>query len=689
MDDLQRQVRIALIAIITIIPIGILGFMLIEGKDFIDAVYVTIITLSTVGFGDVTPETLLGKIFTLFLVVFGLGAFVFVAQGFVAIIASPALRNARQRRITKQKIAQLSHHYIICGMGEMVDKTVEHLMQSVAANKETLRAASYSMVDYSLDRWLGTNGKRSRAWLRRPLRAVGRLYVRTFRQHLTLLDLAVVVTEDRAFANHLREKGLLVIEGNPANDTALRDAGIDRAQAMMVILDNDTETLLTVLTAHNIVPTLPITAGVLDDELLRKVARVGANAVITPYVTAGQFLNNATLRPAVSHYFTGLLFEHSSEFRIAQLEMRTDSPWIGLSIRDLQLREHHNASAIGIRYEDATYGYAPEDSHVLGEDETLIVVGPPEALAFLKKRCRGAAQRQTRLALWQPLPLRQVGLKGGTTYTLESAEEAIKSLSKHFVICGDDRVARSAIDRLDPARPFVIISHDEAMTEELLERGFRVVHGNPTQEETLTKAGVQRAQAIMVALESKADSVLTILSSRTLNKRLLITATANTDDMIDKLERAGADRVVSPFHVAAQYILLTTMRPEIAAFVDYVLYNYVTGLETTEIYMEDDSLWIGRQISELRLRKQYNAGVIGVRQADRKSFVYAPPNTYVIRAHEVLIIVTPMQHSDEIRDSAHGGTTRAPSTLRNRVLQSARWTPEQIQEMLKQGRRSS
>ena len=196
-----------------------------------------------------------------------------------------------------------------------------------------------------------------------------------------------------------------------------------------------------------------------------------------------------------------------------------------------------------------------------------------------------------------------------------------------------------------------------------MQLGFRVIHGNPGQESILRKAGVERALAIMVATEADATSVLSVLNSRALSKRLLITATAQTDDMIPKLHRAGADRVVSPFQVAAQFVLLATTRPAVSDFVQYVLYNYGAGIETTELYMQDDSPWIGETIESLGLDHSYSASVIGIR-LESGQYLYAPPSSHRLQPHEVLIVVTPMKHSDELRITAHGSVTKRPTSLR-------------------------
>ncbi|MEP6988412.1 MAG: NAD-binding protein, partial [Chloroflexota bacterium] len=200
-------------------------------------------------------------------------------------------------------------------------------------------------------------------------------------------------------------------------------------------------------------------------------------------------------------------------------------------------------------------------------------------------------------------------------------------------------------------------------TNELIERGFRVVQGQPAQESVLRKAGVERAQAIMVALEDDASSVLTVLNCRVFSKGLLITATAQHESMIPKLRRAGADRVVTPFQIAAQFTLLATTRPAVSDFLQFAVYNYHAQIETTELYMQDDSPWIGSTIKDLALTTRFNAGVIGVRKADG-NYHYAPSSHFILKPNEVLIVVTPMQYADELRTLAHGSITRRPASLR-------------------------
>jgi Trk K+ transport system NAD-binding subunit len=500
------------------------------------------------------------------------------------------------------------------------------------------------------------------------------------------LDLLVVVTDDAEYAERLRSAGILVIDGEPTDDDDLFSAGIARAKAIMVLLNQDTESLLTVLTARNLNPRLYVTAAAVEEELKLKMIKAGASVVLAPYEVAAQFLNSATLRPAVNDFFNSILFEQDRHHQITQLELEDDSPWIGQRIYDLELRQKYNAGILGIRLESGDFAHAPGGGRTLQENEILLAVAPGQMIPVLQGECRPQGRNEMRFASYQRLIQSRESKSLEATYSLDESEAAIESMAKHFVICGNDHIIQSAVRFLDPARPFVLISNDEGVTGQWLERGFRVIHGDPAKERTLKKAGVDRAQAIMISIQDKAAAVLAVLSARSISKSLLISVTATTDDMIEKLRRSGADRVVSPFHVAAQFVLLATTRPEIADFLQHVLYNEITGLETAELYMEDDSPWIGKAIKELGLSMRYRAGVVGIRRANRTDFLYTPPPDYRVQPHEVLIVITPMEYFDEMRAEATSHEDKRPATLRIEVdvTASGVWSRDMIRELIQQ-----
>lgn len=684
MSDRRRQFRAAAILILIIMPIGIIGFMAIEGLSLIEATWLMIITLTTIGYGDISAATLLGKIFTICLVLVGLGALTFfLSSSFALLFSSEAVTRRRKRQI-RRKISKLNSHYIICGAGEMVDKTIGYVLQGAQIRLTQHQKTSYAPIKRIMTRLFGkAKGQRG------PHRLVHRIFIvlfNLFAQYTTLLDLIVVVTEDMEYAHHLRSAGILVVEGDPSDDDTLLAAGIHRARSLVVMRDQDTEGLLTVLSARNINPNLYITAAAIDDEFKVKMIRVGANIVLAPYEVAGQFLNSATLRPAVNDYFSRILYDQETHHQITQLELGGHSPWIGKSINDLQLRRRFDAVVIGIRQASGDFVYVPNSNRTLRKNDVLLSVAPGPIIPKLQGECRQNGRAAQRSAGMQRLVQTRKAKTPGKIFNLIESEAAIESMGKHFVICGTDHIIQNAVSFLDPSRPFVLISDDRQQTETWLQRGFRVTHGNPTREETLRKAGVERALAIMISIPDKASALLTVLTARGMSKSLLISVTAPMDDMIEKLRRSGADRIVSPFHVAAQFVLLSTTRPEVAEFLQHVLYNEVTGLETAELYMEDDSPWIGKTIESLQLRSRFHAGVIGIRQPDRQTFIYAPPLTHEIQAQEVLIIVTPMKFFDEMRALAISHQAKRPATLRLHVdtQTSGGWSRDMIRELIKQ-----
>lgn len=674
-DNTSQQIRAALIGIIVIFTIGILGFTFLEtlhfedgdlslGDTLVDAIWLTTITLTTVGYGDVYAITIAGRIFTMVLVLSGFGVVAYGLQATATLLVSPELRDLRAKKRTAKTIAHLDRHYIICGNGELVDKTIAYLMESVRQRLAFYDEEIYDPLDRFLDSIFGDDADghypRIRAFIKNLYLALSR----PFKRVGTLLDLIVVVTEDKAYARHLREDGFLVITGNPTSDITLKSAGIDRAVALMVMLADDTEALLTVLTARSHNPELYITAATLEEALANKTVRVGANHVIRPFELAGQFMNSVTLRPTVYDFFHGILFDQALDVQTTQVTLKHGSQWIGKRIGYLKLRERFEASVIGVLdSHDERFIVAPNDTYMLSQNEDLIIVAPARSIPKIQHEAREGTESR-RITSWQKPMVFTVPPESSESLTLEQCAEMISSMGKHFIVCGTDQVMRNALDKLDPNRPFVVISDDPHYTSELLERGFKVVQGDPTHEAVLFAAGVDRALAIMISLEDEADTVLTVLTARSLSQKILITATAYNDENTHKIKRTGADRVISPFNIAAQYVLLATTRPTVSAFFHYVVYNPEQGIETTELYMQDNSPWIGKTLSELRLERLFRAHVIGVRRANGR-FEYAPSGNYEINAHEVLVIVTPMDHADQLRLSAHGSETKRPDTLRN------------------------
>lgn len=659
-DNNERQLRIALFVISFILPIGVIGFMVIDDRSFLDALWITITTLTTIGYGDLVATSVEGRIFTLFLIVVGLGSFALALQAGAQVLFSPALRHARRRIKAEKKIRALRDHYVVCGEGELVDKTIGFLLNAAELRRQYQRDALSKPIEKRLGRFFGRKHAGRRAKARQFLQTRIVDLKLALQRSNTLLDTVVVITNNAEYAQQLRKQNILVINDDPTDDRALRRAGINHARAAMALLESDTETLLNVLTMRSRSAHVYIMATCQDD-LAMKMIRVGANNVLAPYDIAGQFLNNATLRPAVNDFFNSIIFDHKASSRIIHIEINSDSPWLGKTIGDLQLHERYQTGVVGLRLDDGTFVYAPENDYALKQGDDLLMITPGPLIADLMSESI-PVNAKAALPNWQRLPIPRRNIASNTRYTLMAAEHAIRELSQHYVICGEGRVIHSALSYLDPERPFVVVSHDYGLVEEMLDRGFRVVYGDLTSEDTLKRAGIERALAMMTSIDDDAISILAILNARTLNRGILITSTAANDGMIPKLRRAGADRVVSPFRIAAQFAILATIRPVVNDFMHYVKFNYQAGIETTELYMQNDSPWIGKTLKDLYLRRIFDAGVLGIRHQNGQ-FIYAPPENYQLQAYDVMIVTTPMQNADELRLAAHG-EGRSPKTLR-------------------------
>jgi len=393
-----------------------------------------------------------------------------------------------------------------------------------------------------------------------------------------------------------------------------------------------------------------------------KILRAGANVLFTPFDSAAQYINNATLRPMVNDFLNSILFTGNYATWGMELKLPAGSAWVGRTLGELALRGR-SLHVLGLRRDDGDYVYAPAADYVVQEDETLIGVADMAKLDQVVRESGGTMRQD--MTNWQQFQFSASQTPQRSTPSSDDMDKALDLLRQHYIVCGSDEIIRQAVRRLNPSRPTVVVAQDEAFIQAVQARGFLTVLGDPLHDSTLMKAGIQRANAIMVSHVNSAQSVYTAFQARALSHQILITATAYEDDKIPHLRRAGASSVFNPYYIAAQFILTATTRPTLRQFIVHTLFNPQTGLETSEIYVEPNSSWVGKTLADLSLRERFEAGVIGVHQAGQVGFEYAPPDDYRVQSEDVLIAILPMSQVEAVRAEAYAHSSNShPSNLR-------------------------
>lgn len=194
----------------------------------------------------------------------------------------------------------------------------------------------------------------------------------------------------------------------------------------------------------------------------------------------------------------------------------------------------------------------------------------------------------------------------------------MESLSEHYIICGFSRTGRQiALEFQAEGVPFVIIELEPESFKIAQQMGYVAVQGDATLDETLLKVGIERAICLVAALPKDASNLYTVLSAKTLNPQIRVISRASTLEAIQKLQRGGADFVVSPYITGGKRMAAAALRPQVMDFVDGIL----TGANR-ELYMEEFLIdpavcpYVGQTLMEIRLRSQTGALIVALRRAD-------------------------------------------------------------------------
>lgn len=332
----DKRILLLFLLVLAVFLLGTAGYMLLEGWTLIDAAYMTIITLGTVGFGEVHPLSDMGRVFTIVLILLGVSTLAYglrtVAQFF---LEQDYVHQWRQRQVMR-KVNELEGHCIICGLGRVGLSTAEALQDS-----------------------------------KRPF---------------------VAIEKDVDPAILLAYPDMFVIDGDATDDDVLLQAGIARANSIIVTAGDDSVNLFVVLSARSLNPDLFIIARSVAPGNEQKMRLAGADRVVSPYRIGGKHMANIAVRPHVTDFFEIATLDGGVEIWVEELVLHENSTLLGRTVGEIDIRRRFGVTLVALRhYFPAVDGQPervsttiPDANSCLQAGDEIIVLGTREGLAQLE-----------------------------------------------------------------------------------------------------------------------------------------------------------------------------------------------------------------------------------------------------------------------------------------------------------------
>jgi voltage-gated potassium channel len=324
-----RKFYLVAFALTFILIFGISGFILIEGWSFLDATYMMVITISTVGFGEVKPMTAEGRIFTIFLIMSTFGTFTYLISLVTTLIASGELgKNIKNYKILKI-MSGLENHIIVCGLGRAGIQVAQDLLNS---------------------------------------------------------GCSVVAIEEKSSALSLNLEGLIIINGDATKDEVLLRAGLKNAKAIITCLPNDTDNLFIVLSSKACTNDIQIITRASQKSTVEKMKIAGAHHVIMPDSIGGSHMAALISSPEVIEFLDQIKVESNSSSNIESISFdELPQQYKGKSLEELNLKKLTGATDIGFRSKNGEFIVNPPDTIILEEKSSLLVLGNTEQIAHVNK----------------------------------------------------------------------------------------------------------------------------------------------------------------------------------------------------------------------------------------------------------------------------------------------------------------
>ncbi|AJE02021.1 potassium channel family protein [Geobacter pickeringii] len=327
--DPIRHFKISIGILAVLVTVGTAGYMTLEGWEFLDSLYMTVITLGTVGFKEVHELDAVGKIFTMLLIVFGVSVLGYIVGSLAQIMFEGQLQRIIGRKKVERKIESLKDHYIICGYGR-----------------------------------------------------IGALICREF----TAKPLSFVVIEKfPEVIEKLGQEGYLHIRGDATEDDTLLKAGIKRAKGLISVVTSDTENVYITLTARGLNPDLYILSRSGEEGSEIKLKRAGANKVVSPYLIGGGRMAQAILRPNVVDFIEIATGREHLDLQMEEIGIPERSAFVGETLVTSGFRKETGVIIVGIKKSSGKMVFNPHSQTKIESLDTLIVLGELAAIAKLEQ----------------------------------------------------------------------------------------------------------------------------------------------------------------------------------------------------------------------------------------------------------------------------------------------------------------
>jgi voltage-gated potassium channel len=323
----HKVVAKGLVILVVILFIGSVGYMLIEGWDFLDSLYMTVITITTVGFGEVREVTVLGRVFTIFIIFFGIGIIAYIMGMVAQAMVELQVRSIIGRRKLGLRIKSMKNHYIICGYGR-----------------------------------------------------IGKIITRELKANEMPM---VVIDNDPEEKQTLEYEEAPYIIDDATSEEVLLEAGVERARGLVSVVASDADNLFITITARGLNPELFILARADEEHTEKKLLRAGANKVVMPYLIGGHKMAQTIIKPAVTDFLEFTVHNKEMGLEMGELVVSAKSQLNGATLIDSGIRQEMDVIIVAVRTKEGEMRFNPSSQTLIEAGDTLISLGKSNDLEKL------------------------------------------------------------------------------------------------------------------------------------------------------------------------------------------------------------------------------------------------------------------------------------------------------------------